>query len=569
MVDMANFANQREYFMRRLSGLQTERSSFEAHWKDLAQFIQPRRGRFFTSDRNKGDKRNQKIINSKATMALRSATSGLMANLTSPARPWFKLEPADFEMMEFGPVKLWLHAVEERMHLIFNQSNLYNALPVAYSELLLFGTAALSHLDDFQTVARFFPHTIGSYYLAQNDNFQVDTIYREFELTVKQVVERYGLENISRFVREQWDHGHYMQWVPIVQAVEPNPDFRPASDLARHRRFISVHFEKGIERDVENPQFLRRSGFNTFPTYGPRWETTGEDIYGTNCPGMTALGDVKQLQMEERRKAQAIDKMVNPPLKGPGVLKNTPVSALPGGLVSYDEDVNRGTLQPIYQVEPRIAELMEDLRGVEVRIDEAFYVNLFLAISAMEGVQPRNQLELSQRNEEKLLMLGPVIERLQNELLDPLITRQFEQMVENTDAQGMPLLPPPPQELSEMPLRVRYISTLAMAQRAVGTGVIERTAGFVGSLAAGSGDPTVWDKFNQDQAVDRFSQLVGTAPDVIRTDDEVAEIRQARIQAQQEAQEQAEQQAAIQGGASALKDGAQALRALSDNGGVT
>jgi hypothetical protein len=557
MADGQTFLTQIEFHNRRLGELKSERSSFDSHYRELAEFVLPRRGRFTTSDRNKGDKRHNKIINSKGTMALRTAASGLMANLTSPARPWLRLETPDPDLMEFEPVKIWLGKVETIMRAVFNESNFYNALPVLYSELLLFGTGAMTQVDDFQDVARFHTHTVGSYYIAQNERFVVDVLYREYELQVSQLVDEYGLTNASQFVKDAYAQGNYGAWIPVVHAIEPNPNFDPSRKLSKYKQFRSVVYEAGNGRSLPSGKFLRESGFDEFPAYCPRWDVTGEDIYGTNCPGMTALGDVKQLQLEERRKALAIDKLVNPPLKGPGSLRNIPVSSLPGGTNFYDGDTTNEGLRPVYQVDPRIQELMLDIQNIERRIEQAFYADLFMAITNMEGVQPRNQLELMQRNEEKLLMLGPVIERLFNELLDPLIDRTFLQL------ERANLLPEAPQEIQGQALKVQYISSLAMAQRAVGTGTIERVAGFVGGLM--QIDPSVRHKFDSWQAADEFAHLVGSPPKLIKPD----EVAGAAAQQEQQQQQQMMMVDAAQKGAGAAASGAQAAKTLSEVPGMS
>lgn len=545
----------RTYLNRRMSSLTTERQSFDSHWKELAEYVLPRRGRFFTTDRNKGDKRHNKIINSKATQALRTAASGLMANLTSPARPWLRLETPDPDMMEFAPVKLWLEKVETLMRSIFNESNLYNALPILYTELLLFGTGCMSHVDDFEDVARFYTHTVGSYWIAQNERFRVDTLYRKFEWPVSMIVGAFGLGNCSRSVKDRYANGDYDSWFPVWHAVEPNPEYDPSRPLSVNKRYRSIYWEPGLTDAPERDKFLRRSGFDEFPAYCPRWDLTGEDIYATNCPGMAALGDVKQLQHYEKNKAMAIDKLSKPPLRGPGSLKNTPVSQVPGGLTTYD-DGNGAKLEPIYQVDPRIQEMLLDIQHIEQRIDQAFYADLFMAITNMQGIQPRNQLELMQRNEEKLLMLGPVIERLFNELLDPLVDRTFNQMARAG------LLPPAPEELQGQALKVQYISSLAMAQRAIGTGTIERVASFVGGVA--QMDPTAVAKFDGSQAIDEYAHMVGSPPKLIRTDEVAAAIIAGQ---QQQAQMPAMVEMASKG-AQAAAQGAQATKTLSEIPGM-
>jgi len=328
----------REYFDRRMAVMKEEVSTFIPHYRDLSEFTQPRRGRFTTGDVNKGDAAAFKaIINSHATQALRAARSGFFSGTMSPSRPWFALIVNDPQIMEIQEVKEWLELVEKILRAIFNQSNLYSMAPIMLGELLLFGTGCMTHVDDFLDVARFYTHTVGSYAIAQDDRLVVQTLMREFQRTTEQLVKQFGLDNISPPVRNAWDRGNYDTRFDVVHFIEPNPDQRDGGVFSLQKPFRSVHYEPSHQEK----KFLGIAGFDEFPGYCPRWETTGEDIYGTDCPGMTALGDTKGLQTEERRKAQGIDKQVNPPLHGPPGLKNVPASSLPGSLTTYDAQSSR------------------------------------------------------------------------------------------------------------------------------------------------------------------------------------------------------------------------------------
>lgn len=528
----------RENAEKRFAALKTERSSFDAHWMELAQFVRPRKGRFQTTDRNKGDKRWQSIINSRGTTAHRKCTAGIFNGVMSPTRPWFKLETMDKAMMAYQPVKIWLESVEETIRQIFNSGNLYSMAPSMIGELTLFGTGAMFHDDDFEDVARFYTWTVGSYCIAQDASQRVNTIFREFEMPVVNLVRSYGLDNASRFVRDAYDRGDYYAWVKVVHAIEPNANYGK-SDRSENKKFRSVYFDPA---DEDKGRFLRVKGYDGFYCCTPRWEVTGEDVYGTECPGMIALGDIKGIQLMEKRAAQAIDKAVNPPLHGPGALKNVAVSSLPGGLTIYDTPGNM-ELKPVYKIDPNITGITEKQRLQEHRINEAFYVDLFEAMANIEGIQPRNELDIRNRMEEKLVQLGPVLERTHGELLSPVVDRTF------TQALVAGILPPPPQELQGQVLKIRYVSSLALAQQAMSTGAIDRLSGFTTGLVQG-GAAEALDKLNVDKAVERYGALTGAPAELIRSDEEVAQIRQARAQQAQAAQ----QMEMMQAGAGAMKD---------------
>ncbi len=527
-----DYGEKRKFFEKRRSALDLERSTFVPTWKELSEYLTPRRGRFFISDRNKGDKRYRAIINSRATQAIKQARAGIVAGIMSPSRPWYGLATEDPALMDIQEVRVWLDQVRARMNTVFNRSNLYNTAPIMVGELLTFATGAMSHLDDDETVARFQAHTVGSYLIGQDDRGEVDTFVREYEMQISPMIKAFGYDNCSDFVKRCYDNGKYDEWAPVVNYVGDNPsrDFNRAG--SKYKLISSCYYEPG---NKNQDQFLRESGFDEFPVYVPRWDLTGEDVWGTDCPGMVALGDVKQLQLEEKRKAQAIEKMVNPPLKGPTSLRNVPVSALPGGLTIFDAEQGRNSLEPIYQVDPRITELKDDMAQIEKRINEAFFVDLFFAITQMEGIQPRNQLELTQRNQERLLQLGPVLERLQSEFLSKLIERTFNQLARKN------LLPPVPEVLDGQPLKVDFVSSLAMAQRSAEVDGINRMRLYVSELVQ-SGFPEAIDKFDADQSIDKMSLIMGVPAEIIRSDEAVAQRREARLQ---EAQQQAEQQQAV------------------------
>lgn len=506
---------------RRIQSMATERSSFNAHWSELARFVAPRRSRFFVSDVNKGDIRWHSIVNSSATQALRIFRAGLLTGIMSPARPWFSLRTPDSDLNRFQPVQDWLYQTELLLRDIFNQSNLYNMAPIMLGELGLFGTGCMMQVDDFHDVTRFYTHTVGSYYLAQNSRFEVDTMGREWQMTAEQIVGEYGLPNVSSAVRSAYDAGTYDARFTVRQFIGPNPDMDPRKTDAKFKPFVSVTWEPGSNDD----KLLRESGFNEFPVHCPRWEVTGEDIYGTDCPGMTALGDVKGLQIMERKKAAAVEKMVSPPVQAPVSMKNVPLAMMPGGASFYDGSGDGALIRPIYQVNPQVQELGMDMKRTEDRINQAFFVDLFQSISSMEGVQPQNQLYLTQKNQEKLLQLAPTLERLHGEFLNGLIDRTFNQCVRAN------ILPPPPPELQGQALRAQYVSPLAMAQHAEVTGTIERFTYFVGGLTGTH--PEAGDKLNVDEAINEYAAATSVPPRLVNSDEQVQATRAARAKQQQ------------------------------------
>ncbi|ENI1096047.1 TPA: portal protein [Enterobacter hormaechei subsp. steigerwaltii] len=525
---------EKERLLKQLAQLKNERTSFEPHWRDLSDFINPRGSRFLTSDVNRDDRRNTKIVDPTGSLAQRILASGMMSGITSPARPWFKLATPDPDMMDYGPVKVWLEVVQRRMNEVFNKSNLYQSLPVMYASLGTYGTAAMAVLEDDQDVIRTMPFPIGSYYLANSPRGSVDTSFRQFSMTVRQLVQEFGLDKVSASVKSQWESGSYENWIEVNHCITPNINRDSGKMDSKNKPYRSVYFETGGDSD----KLLRESGFDEFPILAPRWEVNGEDVYASSCPGMLALGQVKALQVEQKRKAQLIDKATNPPMVAPTSLKNQRVSLLPGDVTYLDVLSGQDGFKPAYLVNPNTADLLADIQDTRQTINSAYFVDLFMML---QNINTRSMPveAVIEMKEEKLLMLGPVLERLNDEALNPLIDRVFSIMARKN------MLPPPPDVMQGMPLRIEYISVMAQAQKSIGLTSLSQTVGFIGQLAQFK--PEALDKLDVDQAIDAFSEMSGVSPTVIVPQEQVQGIREERAKQQQAAQALAMGQAVAQG----------------------
>ncbi|MES3218610.1 portal protein [Klebsiella aerogenes] len=524
----------KEQLLKQVALLNNDRSSFEPHWRELSDFINPRGSRFLVTDVNRNDRRNTKTVDPTATLANRTLSSGMMSGITSPARPWFKLATPDPDMMDYGPVKLWLEAVQRRMNEVYNKSNLYQSLPLLYSSLGTYSTGAMAVLEDDEDVIRTMMFPIGSYYLANSARGSVDTCYRKFTMTVRQLVMEFGMSNVSTSVKGLWESGSYETWIEVIHAVYPNIDRDTGKLDSKNKRVKSVYFEVGGDND----KLLRESGFDEFPIMAPRWEVNGEDVYGSSCPGMIALGQVRALQVEQMRKAQLIDKATNPPMVAPTSLRTQRVSLLPGDVTYLDVMTGQDGLKPAYLVNPNTADLLADIQDTRQMINSAYFVDLFMML---QNINTRSMPveAVIEMKEEKLLMLGPVLERLNDECLNPLIDRTFSIMARKN------LLPPPPDVLQGMPLKIEYISVMAQAQKSIGLSSLSSTVGFIGQLAQVK--PEALDKLDTDQAIDAFAEMSGVSPTVIVPQEQVNQLREERAQQQQQQQAMAMGMAAAQG----------------------
>lgn len=513
----------RTHYLKRWSGLTSERSSWITHWQELGDHLLPRGARFYKTDRNKGTRKHQHIFDSTGTRSLNVLTAGMMAGMTSPARPWFRLAIPDPDLMEYDSVKRWLAEVQRRMLHVFATSNTYMALHSMYEDLGCFGTTCAISMDDFKTLTHHYNSPVGEYCLATDFKGHVNTVYREFEKTAGELVGEFGYENCSPTVRNFYDQGNYDVWIPIMHVVEPRAKRQYGKRDGRNKPWKSCYFEMG--NDGVGGRFLREGGFEDFPALAPRWRRVGGDVYGAS-PGMEALGDIKQLQHEQLRKANGIDYMTKPPLQVPTSMKGREVDFLPGGITYADQIGQQAGIRSMWEVNLNLDHLLADIQDVRERIRACFHADMFLMLAGSDRTN-MTATEVAERHEEKLLMLGPVLERLHGELLKPLIDNTFSRMVQ------VGALPPPPPELEGMELDVEFVSMLAQAQRAVATNSIDRFVMNMGTIAQMK--PEVLDKFNADEWADKYSDMLGIDPELIVSGEEVAFIRQSRAeQAQKE-----------------------------------
>jgi hypothetical protein len=517
----------------RQAGLRSNRYSWWVHWQELANFILPRRYKWLITPNQaaRGSPMNQHIVDSTGTLAARTLASGLLAGLTNPSAPWFKFDIEGFDDAG-SDVVLWLSECARRMYTVFQESNFYNAMATMYFDLVVFGTAPVIIYEDFDNVINCFNPCAGEYFIDASSRLESQVLYREFVLTIDQIEDQFGYENMSPGLQKQYDGGgaSLTREYVVMAAIEPNKE--PYCGVPAVFPYREIYWEAGSSREY----VLRKKGYWEFPAIIPRWDLVGNDPYGRS-PGMDALGDIKQLQQETKRKGEAIDKMVRPPMTADVQLKNQPASLLPGG-VTYVNGLTkeRPGFAPVYTVMPPIAEMKEDIREIQDRIKRIFFNNLFTDISDLQTV--RTAEEIIARKEEKLLML-PVIKRLDNEALARAIERTWSIMFRAG------ILPPPPMEAHGRFVAIKYTSPFAMAMKAAETGAIERSVQFAGNLVAV--DPSVLDNYDLDSTIHVYNDLVGADPRILRKDQDRAVIRQARAKAQQAAQAQQDAGAAVQG----------------------
>lgn len=517
----------RQRYQKRKNALWNERNSYLAHWRELSEQIHPRKTRFF-DDRPNVSKRNDKLINSTPRWAMRVLSSGMMAGVTSPSRPWFNLTLADKDLADYAPVREWLYKVETQIRMTMLKSNIYNCLHNTYEDLGGFAVSALHVERDLKDTIRGTNFPVGQYALSVDERGTVNTIYRCFNMTIEQMVRKFGINALSERAKTLATGSDLNTSLTVTHAIEPNDNPIYGKKDYTGMPFKACFFEEDAPMSEKGYEgFLQKTGYREFPTMCPRWFVNGENVYGDG-PGMDILGDCKQLQFLEKMKAQLVHKIVVPPMVGPSSLANRRISLLPGDITLVDSTAGV-EYKPAIIIPPQaLPAVSEYIMQHEERIKRGCFADLWLMLSESDR-REMTAAEVAERHSEKLLQLGPVMERLQRELLEPLIDRIFMILLRAG------LIPPPPKEIMGHYVDIEYVSIMAQAQKMVVTGSIERMAGFLGQVAAVR--PDILDNLDWDKTASTYAEALGLPPDLVLSDEQVAEVRQQRADMQRQQQE--------------------------------
>lgn len=491
--------------LKRLQGtvaaLEDAYSDWRPHYQEIAKYLLPRRyvwlaeqspGLFNGTKNTRGQSRaaksrNDRILDPTGTKALRDMAAGLLNGITSPARPWLRLRMSGMKYEEQNlEVKAYMDEAARRLLLVLAESNFYNTMAIQFLDLGCFGSSAVLIYEDFDDVVRFYNSPVGEFRFGQDYRRMVDVYSRTIMMTVRQMVQQFGEENIpDKYKANLREGGQRMhEQVAVCHLIEPNTPDQEDSLPARFK-FREVYWDKSMT----DGHVLAHRGFREKPGAWTRWELTANDPYGTS-PAMDALSDIIQLQHETLRKGQALDKMVNPPIVIEGFMANRQSSLLPGGTTVAPSGASFGA-KPVYTVNAPLDALNIDRQDLRRRIQEFFHIDLFRMISSLDTV--RSATEIDARKEEKLVLLASVLERYENEALDPIVKRVFNIMKRKG------LLPEPPADIAPEDVKVEYVSILTDAQRAIGTATIERFLQVYGNTL--SIDPSLKATVDMDQVI--------------------------------------------------------------------
>ena len=506
----------------RFKDLQNQRSPYEARYRELARFILPDSGRFEVSSTTvaRAADRWKDIYDASATDAVGALAAGLLGGITSPARPWFRLTTGDPEKDETYENRQWLSQVTELLQTVFLRSNVYPALIQCYEELATFGTACVIALSsESDDIIHLYPMTVGEYWIAEDFENKVSTVFRRFTMTAEQLIEQFGRDRVSKNVRDCLvdDRKRYEQ-ISVIHAIFPRENYDPKKKDNKNFPFASVYFEEQYSEHEDS--VLLEEGFRTFPGLCPRWEIHGGSVYGTS-PGMKALRQVRALQVETKRKQQGIDELTNPAMIYPASMENHQLDFTPGGISFYPDGGTPQQAYPAKAVNVNLQHLLADIQDARQKINEYFYKDLFTAIMSTPRTN-RTAYEVDQVAQERMALMGPVLQRLNGELLRPLIQMGLYSL---DKAEKLPPMP-----MGMEGVTVSFESILVQALRSAGITAEDRYLATAFSIA--NFDQSIIDNIDLDKLMQKRGIASGVDPDIIRSPDDVQAMREARDQAQ-------------------------------------
>jgi len=496
----------------RYKTLQTQRSNWEKHWQELADYMLPRKADI-TKKRTQGDKRTELIYDGTAIHAVELLASSLHSMLTSPVTPWFSMRYRDPGLQKDDAANEWLELSLNQMYQAFNRSNFQQEIHEMFYDLVVFGTAAL-FVDMDKDGLRFNARHIAEICISENAQGEVDTVFRKFEITARAMAQRFGEENLPDVAKKDVEKDPYKKH-KIVHALYPRGESK--GGVGKQKPVASLYYH------ADTLQLLGEGGFDSFPFMVPRFVKDSVSTYGRS-PSMNALPDVKMLNKMSEVTIRAAQKQIDPPMMAPDDGFVLPVRTTPGAINFYRSGT-RDRLEPLQiGANNPLGLAMENER--RNAINKAFYVDQLM----MSPGAAMTATEVLSRNEEKMRILAPVMGRLQSELLQPLIERSFSLLL----AGGM--LPQAPEELQGQDIEIEYVSPMAKAQKL--TDLQSMLRGFEVMMQVAEIAP-VMDYLDTDKLVQYLVEVTGIPARVIRSQDEVAEIREQQAQA---AQAQAQQQ---------------------------
>jgi hypothetical protein len=461
-----------------------------------------------------GERPDNDLFDTTARRANQTLAAGFQGNMTNPATKWFNLRLQDPELNRVNEIKTWLADSENKILDVLNSSNFNEQMHEAYIDLGSVGTSVILEEEDIKDIVRFTAVFIEEVVIDEDAQGRIDTVYRKFQISAKAAFDLWG-ERAGDKTKELMKDDKWDEKVSFIHCVQKREVFNPNSSRSVDLPWESIHVE------VDSRSVVGEGGFQEFPYMVTRFNKVAGDMYGYS-PGVILLPDIKMVNAMAKTLIKAAQKIVDPPLIMPHDGFLLPLKTTPGGLNYKLTGNSTDKIEPL-ETKGNIPIGRDMINDYRLAINNGYFTDLFLLLADRKNM---TATEVQERVAERMVMLGPVIGRLQSEMLDPIITRTFGILLR----QGVLL--PPPDVLQGRDLVVEYVSPLALAQRREAVTSVSSLLQLAGGVAQFI--PEVIDKIDGDKVIDEASEIFGVSPELIRDARQVAQIREQRAQQQQE-----------------------------------
>jgi len=534
-----------KYYEAKLRHAKEVRQTYEHDWEDIMNHIAPDlKGYLITERKDKGERTDEYIYDNAPASYSQKCSAGMFASISSPSRPWLQRKMSNARINEIPGVRAWLDDVTKTDYAILHESNFYPRAHTMYLHLPNIGTAVMIIDKDYENIVHCTTLNVGEYWLDIDGKGIVDSLYREIEYTAAQLVELFGEDNlpgtITDSITEDDPVGNRSN--TVVHVIAPDD-----MHIAPFKKpYVSLYYLRG----KSDKQIIEIKGYNRKPFVSPRWYVNNNETYGKMCPGRNSLGNCKQLQSMMYDYMDAINKELNPATQGTADLSE--VSTIPGDYNKINPTGPDATIKRLVEINPQLAVMWQAIQDKKQQISEDFYIDLFMSVSMREDKQMTAE-EVRAISGERMMALGPALENMHDEFLNPATEILFDYGMEAgvyPDIRNY-VSESDLQYLQGQNIKTDYISIMAQAQKIVDLGRIDQVIAY-GEKLAGL-DPTVMDKLDSDQVIDEVADMTGAPGSIIRSDEAVVQIRQNRAKQQQMQQAAEMAQTAANVGSAASK----------------
>jgi hypothetical protein len=545
-----------EQLVSRHNALKSDRGTWDVLWQQIADYVMPRKSQVNTKKTEGIEGFTDDIYDMTVIRANMTLAAGQLNYVTPATDRWFAFEPPE-EMKEQGgdAAARWYQLCTEIAFRELARSNFYLEIHELFLDRGGFGTSIIFAEEGKRVTLKFENWEVGTYSIAEDDEGVVDTVFREFELTCRQAVQKFGIENVGETIQKCYEERKPTSLdkkFTFIHAIFPRADDqrKPGKVDGPNKPVASVYVS------LADKVCVRNSGYDEAPAAVSRFLKWGKSPYGYS-PSIEALPTVRQVNFIEKQMDALAELAAFPRILIPDGLEGD-VDLRSGGVTVFDPN-NVNAVPKEWATQGRYDIGLQRVAAKQKQIEEAFHVTLFKMFAERE--KQMTAREVIERVQEKLVQFSPTFARMTTELLNPLLERVFGILFRAGK------FPDPPEEVFvvtaegvSLPLpQVAYTSKIALAIKALENQSFLQFVEIVAPLV--QVDPAVMDAIDTDKAMKGLARNLSLPVGWMRSDEDIAAIRQQRAEAQQ-AQASAEQAKLVAGAAKDVSAADPAMKKL-------